>query len=242
MSHHSSKLTQCPRICTERAQRLVFKCQTFAPLPSPPRCLVSSPSRAPSLSKEDQGLKHASDQGEVPSQPSQARLPRMREGSICEHNRRRDSCTSCGGGSICEHGRQKSSCKSCGGSSFCEHGRIRSSCKSCGGASICEHSCRKSVCTSCGGSSICEHGRRRSRCSSCGGGSICKHGRQRSSCKSCSGPSVARAVLLRLITDLKRTVMSRVEAKSVGHLQWHDLRIPLCLRSLHHPLRRQRHR
>ena len=48
-------------------------------------------------------------------------------------------------GAICEHNRERTSCKSCGGSAICEHNRRRSSCKSCGDSSICEHNCIRRV-------------------------------------------------------------------------------------------------
>ena len=92
----------------------------------------------------------------------------------CQHNKRKESCTTCGGSSICEHGRQRSKCKECGGASICEHGRQRSRCKECGGGSICEHGKRKNICATCGGGSICEHGRQRPQCIQCEGSKICR--------------------------------------------------------------------
>ena len=86
---------------------------------------------------------------------------------LCEHNRRRSTCTDCGGGSICEHNRQRSTCTDCGGSQICEHNRQRSSCKDCGGGSICEHKRQRTRCKDCGGSQICEHNRQRRTCKDC---------------------------------------------------------------------------
>ena len=39
--------------------------------------------------------------------------------TLCEHQRRKNTCKECGGASICPHQRQRSSCKECGGSSIC---------------------------------------------------------------------------------------------------------------------------
>tara|TARA_B100001175_G_scaffold302298_1_gene296206 strand:- start:4632 stop:5732 length:1101 start_codon:yes stop_codon:yes gene_type:complete len=112
----------------------------------------------------------------------------------CQHNKRKEHCTTCGGGSICEHKKRRSRCKECGGGggggSICEHKKQRSSCIQCGGGSICEHKKRRSRCIQCGGGSICEHKKQRSRCKECGGGSICEHKRERSSCKECGGGSI----------------------------------------------------
>ena len=108
----------------------------------------------------------------------------------CEHNKRKERCTTCGGSAICEHGRERSTCKDCGGGSICEHKRIRSACKDCGGGSICEHGRERSRCKDCGGGSICEHNRKRSECKECGGASICEHNRIRSTCKNCGGGSI----------------------------------------------------
>ena len=112
-------------------------------------------------------------------------------GSICEHNRLRSYCRECGGGSICEHGKKKYYCKECG-SSYCEHNREKHLCIQCGGSSICEHGKRKRLCIQCGGSSICEHGKRRSYCRECHGSSICEHNRRRSRCVQCEGSAICR--------------------------------------------------
>jgi len=112
-------------------------------------------------------------------------------GSICEHNRLRSYCRECGGGSICEHGKQKYYCKECG-SSYCEHNREKHLCIQCGGSSICEHGKRKRQCIQCGGSSICEHGKRRSYCRECHGSGFCEHNRRRSRCVQCEGSAICR--------------------------------------------------
>ncbi len=112
-------------------------------------------------------------------------------GSICEHNRLRSYCRECGGGCICEHGKQKYYCKECG-SSYCEHNREKHLCIQCGGSSICEHGKRKRQCIQCGGSSICEHGKRRSYCRECHGSGFCEHNRRRSRCVQCEGSAICR--------------------------------------------------
>ena len=73
---------------------------------------------------------------EVPSQPSEEQVPRMR-GGICERNRIKSTCKSCGVASICEYSRKRSQCQSCGVASICEHGFQRGKCKRCGGFSFC---------------------------------------------------------------------------------------------------------
>uniref|UniRef100_A0A6C0AGU9 Uncharacterized protein n=1 Tax=viral metagenome TaxID=1070528 RepID=A0A6C0AGU9_9ZZZZ len=109
---------------------------------------------------------------------------------ICKHKRQRLTCKECGGSQICEHKRQRSTCKECSGSQICEHNIQRSRCKECGGSQICEHNRERSKCIQCGGSQICEHNRRKSRCKECGGAEICEHNRIRSTCKECSGASI----------------------------------------------------
>jgi len=93
---------------------------------------------------------------------------------------------------LCEHQRQRCRCKTCGGSSICVHQRRRSQCKDCVGSNICKHQRQKSQCQDCGGSSICEHQRIRSRCKDCGGNSICEHQRVRSRCKNCISTKKAK--------------------------------------------------
>ena len=108
----------------------------------------------------------------------------------CQHNKRKERCTICGGAEICKHKKRRERCKECSGSSMCEHNRQRWQCKECGGSQICEHNRQRSHCIQCGGSHICEHNRQRSQCIQCGGSHICEHNRQRSICKECGGSSI----------------------------------------------------
>ena len=111
---------------------------------------------------------------------------------ICKHKKRREQCKECSGSSMCEHNRQRWQCKECGGSQICEHNRQRWQCIQCGGSQICEHNRQRSICKECGGSSICEHNRRRYRCIQCQGSSICEHKRIRSTCIQCEGSEICR--------------------------------------------------
>jgi hypothetical protein len=113
-----------------------------------------------------------------------------RKRAKCEHGRRKDRCTECGGSQICAHARDKRTCKECGGSAICPHGRQKSRCKECGGSGICPHGRIKSQCRECGGSAICPHGRQKRQCKECGGSAICPHGRQKSTCKECGGSAI----------------------------------------------------
>ena len=116
-----------------------------------------------------------------------------KQGKLCPHNRRPNTCVDCGGRSVCEHGRQRAQCRECGGSLFCAHGRRKRLClDGCGGSGLCVHVREQSQCRLCGGSQICVHGRRLSKCRHCGGSQVCVHGRQRSNCRECGGSSITR--------------------------------------------------
>jgi len=106
-------------------------------------------------------------------------------GSMCEHNKQRSQCKTCGGRQICEHNKQRSACKECGGSQICEHNRQCSLCKECGGSQICKHNRQRSICKECDGSQICTHNKRRSQCKLCKGSQVCEHNKRRSQCKIC---------------------------------------------------------
>ena len=110
----------------------------------------------------------------------------------CQHNKRKERCTICGGAEICKHKKRREQCKECSGSSMCEHNRQRWQCKECGGSQICEHNRQRWQCIQCGGSQICEHNRQRSICKECGGSSICEHKRIRSTCIQCEGSEICR--------------------------------------------------
>jgi len=110
----------------------------------------------------------------------------------CEHNKRKERCTTCGGSEICEHGISKEKCVACNGSQICEHKRRKSYCVDCKGSSICEHKRRKASCVDCKGTSVCTHGRLKQQCRECHGSSFCQHNIRTQDCIQCEGSAICR--------------------------------------------------
>ena len=134
--------------------------------------LGNMPPKASKKAKHDKQPKRGLDGiGSVPAKATTRanpiRKPKMSSVRLCEHNKRKSRCVTCGGGSICEHQKQRSLCVTCGGSAICEHKTERSQCIPCGGSGICEHRMKRSQCVICDGSSICKHKKRRILCRPC---------------------------------------------------------------------------
>lgn len=108
----------------------------------------------------------------------------------CQHGRRKQYCTICGGASICIHNKRRERCVDCKGSQICEHNKGRSNCVECKGVGICSHNKRKRYCSLCNGSCICEHKKIRSQCVMCKGSQICEHNKPKSRCINCCGSQI----------------------------------------------------